>query len=246
MVALHFERKTLAELIAGELSGRIVRGDLRAGERLPSERDLAKTYGTNRNTLREAIRMLQTEGLIRVRHGSGAVVLDFRRHGQLSLLPHLLQAATDPAESARELLDLGAFRRVVLTETAALAAARAGSEDKAELRVRLDDIRTAYGGELLDSIRCDLAFYRALADAAHSHVVRWAFNTFSGMYEQALDVVARFWVFPDRYLESLETLVGAIAERRPEEARSTLSAHLARSDELITPINPRMNEGGET
>lgn len=227
------QRRTLAERIAGEIRTRILRRQLVPGERLPPERELAETYRTNRNTLREAIRVLQMEGLLHVRHGSGVVVKDYRTEGQLALLPYVLAEMTDPEERLREFNDLMLFRRSVLAETAALAAERAQQEHVDALRAALDAIATAPRDDLIEVIRRDLALYVAIAEAAQSHVVRWTFSAFSRMYEQAIDVIALFWVFPDGYLESLTALVEAIAEHRPDEAQRTLAAHLQSADEVV-------------
>ena len=60
--------------IADDLRGSIESGELAAGAKLPSERDLAARYGTARNTAREAISRWQTEGLVVAQHGRGVFV----------------------------------------------------------------------------------------------------------------------------------------------------------------------------
>jgi DNA-binding FadR family transcriptional regulator len=74
--ALPFRVPKTAELVAHHLRKRIVRGDLREGESLPSESALTAQFGVSRPTLREAFRVLETEQLITVRRGAkgGAAV----------------------------------------------------------------------------------------------------------------------------------------------------------------------------
>jgi GntR family transcriptional regulator len=67
-------RKPIYEQLADGLKSLIARGDLREGVTLPPVRQLASDLGVNLNTVAVAYRQLQTEGLITVRHGSGAVV----------------------------------------------------------------------------------------------------------------------------------------------------------------------------
>src|SRR5574341_1094738 len=69
----------IADTIFAELRRKILSGELKAGERLSGERELAIKYGTNRNTLREAVRKLEQARLVTVRHGQGVTVADFRR-----------------------------------------------------------------------------------------------------------------------------------------------------------------------
>jgi GntR family transcriptional regulator, transcriptional repressor for pyruvate dehydrogenase complex len=65
-----------AELLAARLRGQIIRGELKEGDALPAESELMETFGISRPTLREAIRVLEMESLLRMRRGSrgGALV----------------------------------------------------------------------------------------------------------------------------------------------------------------------------
>ena len=67
-------RPKVAEVITNELRADIASGRLPLGSRLPNERDLAAHFGVSQPTIREAIRALDSIGLIEVRHGSGAFV----------------------------------------------------------------------------------------------------------------------------------------------------------------------------
>jgi GntR family transcriptional regulator len=71
--------------IADELRAAILRGELQPGARLPSERELARMHGTARNTAREAVAILQADGLVEAQHGRGAFV---RRRPPLRRLAH--------------------------------------------------------------------------------------------------------------------------------------------------------------
>lgn len=68
------DRRLPSRRIADDLRRSIVGGDLPSGGRLPSERELAARYGTARNTAREAISLLQAEGLVVAQHGRGVYV----------------------------------------------------------------------------------------------------------------------------------------------------------------------------
>src|SRR5690606_8611431 len=75
------DSQNIARTVFESLRTQILAGTLSPGERLPGERELAATYGTNRNTLREAVRRLEQARLVTVRHGQGVTVADFRRTG---------------------------------------------------------------------------------------------------------------------------------------------------------------------
>lgn len=75
-------RQPIYEQLAEGLKAMIARGDLAEGVTLPPVRQLAGDLGVNLNTVAMAYRQLQSEGLIRVRHGSGAVVSSRTTSGQ--------------------------------------------------------------------------------------------------------------------------------------------------------------------
>lgn len=68
------DRRPIYQQVADEIRALIAKGELREGAQLPPVRQLAADLGVNLNTIATAYRELQTEGLINVRHGSGAVV----------------------------------------------------------------------------------------------------------------------------------------------------------------------------
>jgi len=68
------DRRPIYQQVADEIKALIVRGELAEGAALPSVRQLAADLGVNLNTIAVAYRALQEEGLIAIRHGSGAVV----------------------------------------------------------------------------------------------------------------------------------------------------------------------------
>jgi GntR family transcriptional regulator len=60
--------------VADDIAGRIERGELRSGDRLPPERELADDYGVSYDTIRRAAEVLRERGLIRTVHGKGTFV----------------------------------------------------------------------------------------------------------------------------------------------------------------------------
>src|SRR2546427_13050171 len=68
------DRRPLYQQVADEIKSLIARGELQEGLTLPPVRQVASDLGVNLNTVAQAYRELKKEGLVRVRHGSGAVV----------------------------------------------------------------------------------------------------------------------------------------------------------------------------
>lgn len=78
-VATNPDKEHASRTIERDLRRKIELGELAAGDKLPSERSLAETFGVARNTAREAIRLLAAQGLVTIRHGSGVTVRGKRR-----------------------------------------------------------------------------------------------------------------------------------------------------------------------
>lgn len=110
---------TAVDEIAGVIEHMIVRGEVRAGEALPAERQLAAQLGVARLTLRQAIARLVARGLVVPRHGLGNIVLDVRRTATPAMLAHFT-ADGDLATLAEDLMAIRrGLARTVLERLAA-------------------------------------------------------------------------------------------------------------------------------
>jgi GntR family transcriptional repressor for pyruvate dehydrogenase complex len=124
-------KSRLHQDIVVQLKDRILRGDWQAGDKLPTERDLAEQLAVNRATVREALHKLESLGLVEIRHGSGIFVRDYRESGSLELLRLLLvQGGQLNAGVMQNLADL---RRLLVPEISFLAAKNRSAADLKEL-----------------------------------------------------------------------------------------------------------------
>ncbi|MBJ96019.1 MAG: hypothetical protein CMP23_16265 [Rickettsiales bacterium] len=233
------ERKAISESVAEQLRTAILRGEVQVGERLPPERELAPRFGTNRNTLREAIRSLEAQGLVIARHGDGVRVADFRNTGSISLLPDLIRAASG-TERKEMLDDVLQMRRRMAVELAGLAARRATDPQIEELRLLLERQRDN-DGDLLLSLQTDLELYNAMVDAACSVVAKLMFMTISRLSQACLEKVpALLYVHPE-YLSLMERTINAIANRDREAAEAELEQLYRKTDAVLMERLERMS-----
>jgi DNA-binding FadR family transcriptional regulator len=126
-----------AELISNYLRTRIVRGELKPGEKLPSEAKLMEQFGVSRPTLREAFRILETEALISVRRGSrgGAEVITPDVSVAARYVGLLLQMA------GTTVADVYEARVVVEPSCARKLAQRRTKQDLADLEAAVEDLQ---------------------------------------------------------------------------------------------------------
>lgn len=158
-------RETLSERLIRDLNMRILRGDWDPGDRLPSEADLAATYGVSRVTVRTALQALEVRGLVRIRHGAGSFVqqrgLGIRASLQQlrSISETIRELGHEPAvllrssvqrrasEEECERLDMAPDEDVLALERAFLASGDpvAYSKDRIPVRRITDPLRSELG-----------------------------------------------------------------------------------------------------
>lgn len=147
----------------------IISGELKAGDRLPSERECCRIFGVSRATLREALRMLEMLGAVEIRPGSRGGIFASEPQGDQvgAALEALLRFRH---VTARELSEV---RTSFESETAHWAALRATDADVA----RLEDLATQFANLAEDEatpwrvlVEVDIAFHEAMANASGNQV----------------------------------------------------------------------------
>jgi GntR family transcriptional repressor for pyruvate dehydrogenase complex len=225
-------RQSIADDITAQIIRQILQGAIKPGERLPPERELAVTFNTNRNTLREAIRNLQTMHLVDARQGDGLRVRDFRDAGEINLLPFYLRETTDYQERAALLEDALRVRRLLLGDVCSLLAERAQKSDLAEIR-KLIDSQKKRADDPEKLVRTDLDISLAMVRASGSLGYRWLFNTFAQFYREVAFALPSLWLFTSDYVDALHAIVDAAARGDARKAGSLMVEHLEASDAMI-------------
>jgi GntR family transcriptional repressor for pyruvate dehydrogenase complex len=222
-------RASVSRQVSEQIRRRIFDGRLRPGDRIPSERELSEQVGSNRNTVREAIRTLEELNLVHVRQGNGMVVRNFRLEGELTLLPFFLAEGGDAKEALRSLEDVLRLRRLVLAEAGALAAERAAPEDIERLKAAAIIADRSPD----DAWREDLDLFHALVAASRSLVAIWIFNTFARAFTGVMERLPGLWVQQPGRREAIARLVRAVEEHRPEDARHVLDRYFEAVDRAV-------------
>ena len=206
-------RKTLAyEAISDQIKEMINAGQLRPGDRLPPERELAQLLNVGRPTLREAFRVLEHTGLVESRMGQGRFVVNLEPSVPGS-------AATAEALEEALILDFLQVRRLLDVPMAGLAAERATPEDFG----RLEGILSVPIGQNED---LDSSFHLALADATHSITYRkFVSSEIFLLYRMALKTAMQPLRRSDTEAEHREIL-DAIRLRDKGGAEAAMARHL--------------------
>jgi GntR family transcriptional regulator, transcriptional repressor for pyruvate dehydrogenase complex len=224
----------IAVTIFKDLRRQILVGELAPGERLPGERELAAKYGTNRNTLREAVRRLEQGRLVTVRHGQGVTVADFRKTGTMELLSPFLETGPDVAEIAHMLEDILPARLLVIEYASRLAVRRANKSDIERMRDITDLLIAAF--DRGDPKIVGHGFQRwldALIDAGHSVSVRWIANPFLEAYRDIVDRFPVLWVLEPSFPQHLREFTLALADGDEERAIESTRKYYRRVDDAF-------------
>ena len=151
--------RPLAEQVAQRIKDYILEEKLKSGDKLPTETALAREMGVARSTVREAIKRLESQNILTVRHGAGSFVTD---QPGLADDPLGLDFIEDKERLAFDLLEV---RNIIEPAIAALAARHATPEDIAEMEslYNLMEYHILHGQDYLDE---DMKFHRTIARAS--------------------------------------------------------------------------------
>jgi DNA-binding FadR family transcriptional regulator len=227
----------IADTIFAELRRKILSNELKAGERLAGERELATKYGTNRNTLREAVRKLEQARLVTVRHGQGVTVADFRKTGTLDLLSPFLQASLDGGEIGHVIEDVLEPRALLLEHATLLAVRRADKGDIERLTDINDLLIAAFDrGDTAVVARGFQRWLDALIDAGHSLIVRWFANPMLDAYRDMVERYPSLWVLEPSFPKHLRDVTHAISVGDEQLAMEATRAYYVRVDGALRGI----------
>jgi GntR family transcriptional repressor for pyruvate dehydrogenase complex len=215
----------VSDAVAHELEQRILEGSVKAGDRIPAERELAQMMGVSRASLREAIQKLVMKGLLVSRQGEGTFVTDRLDAGFTDPWQEML--STHPA--VRE--DLLEFRHMLEAAAAECAAQRATDADLERLQLSFARLEEAFSGDDLDlQVERDLAFHQAIADAAHNviigHQTASLLRLMRDHIRLNLSVLVRLPEAREHLQQQHRAVFEAIVGRRAASAREAAARHV--------------------
>ena len=218
-------RENLPASIAAELRRRIQHGELEAGDRLPGHRELAAAFAVSVGSVREAISMLISEGLIETRAGLGTFVAN---GGGGSAAP----VRSGRPLSRKEAEELVEARAVIEVEIAALAARRALPEQVARLEKAAERLEAAAASPRAYA-DADVEFHLALAEAAGNRYLLRALGDVRALLIEDMELAAEVGIRQFGSLgfsvDSHHQLVDAIASQDVERARDVLAEMVGRN-----------------
>ncbi|MCC5961794.1 MAG: FCD domain-containing protein [Rhodobacteraceae bacterium] len=223
----------LSHSVVRQIELLLLRGILRPGERLPSERELAEKLGVSRPSLRAAISELQERGLLTTRAGAGLFVADLLDSAFSDSLVTLF------AQHDEALFDYIGFRRD-LEGMSAERAARYGSS--IDLKVIDTIYRKMEAAHLkrdpTEEATLDAEFHLSIVEASHNiimlHMMRAMFNLLHQGVFYNRQMIFRQRATRDDLLNQHQAINTAIQDRDPDAARQAARAHLDFVEQIMS------------
>jgi len=218
------ERRHLAWSVAERLRDIILKGKVKPGQRLPSERQLARLLNVTRTTLREALKMLETWHFVVIRQGDGVRVQDYLRSANIEILSDLLfREGTIDKEILQNILEA----RELFGKTVARLAAQRASEEEVERYAKLAQelIEAKDDARLLQEK--DFECFDALCRASHNLVFVFVLNAIKSIYFRHMDYFAGLYKDKDRFVLGHTKLLQALRNKDCQQAEEA-AMHLLR------------------
>lgn len=216
----------LYEQIVEQIEESILRGQLKPGDQLAPERELAQQFGVSRTAVREAVKALREKGLVEAYSGKGTFVTDGTSQAIRQSLDLMLKIG-QPGNLAQ----LEEVREILEPDIAALAASRADEQHLTAMREAIAVMdRTQKEPEAY--IEADLDFHLALAEAADNPIILSLIDSIVGLLREQRMKIFCVEGGPARGQHHHKRILEAVERRDTDAARAAMRAHMqqVRSD----------------
>lgn len=214
------------EEIVRQIKAMIAEGRLKSGDQLPPERDLAEKFVVSRTSVREALRALESMGLVEIRPGEGTFV---REVSVEALIEPLALAMLSQREAIGELFEA---RRLLEPSIAALAARRATPDELKEMERILDE-QAREIAEGRNGLAQDAQFHAALASAAHNRVIVRIVHAMMDLLAQSREESLSTPGRPERSHEDHRRILAAVSRHDADAAAQAMRDHVAAVESLV-------------
>jgi len=219
---------SLSDKVAELLTEAIVSRQIRAGERLPSERDLGDKFKVSRTVIREAVRSLAARGLVRVTSGRGVEVNEFGA-GDVAASMRLLVRGHDGLDYGK----VNEVRSAVEVQVAGLAAQRALPADLELLQRICDDHeRSLKSGDLAAAAELDFQFHRELTRSSGNELLLAMLDSIADVLREVRNQSMTEPHVGEEGLRAHRRILKAVRDRKPDVARTAMIDHLAEAEKI--------------
>ncbi len=210
----------LYEQIVQQVEESILKGQLKPGDQLPAERDLAQRFGVSRTAVREAVKALREKGLVEAYSGRGTFVTNGTSQAIRQSLDMMIRINQQDG-----LTHLAELRRMLEPEIAALAATRVEEQLLGTLREAVAAMeRSLHDPDAY--VEADLDFHLALAEAAGNPLILSLLDSIVGLLREQRARIFNVEGGPERGQFHHKRILAAVESRSAGAARQAMREHL--------------------
>ncbi|MGC9341152.1 MAG: FadR/GntR family transcriptional regulator [Bacteroidales bacterium] len=213
------KKQPITEQAVKVLNDYILNGNLKNGDYLPPEMELCKQLGIGRSSLREAVKILESQGMVRKRHGIGVMIVDESDKAIKVMLKLMLQRSGTTME---ELIEVRYTNEIKTTELAALNATK---EDIQEIEKHLEIMRSNLTSTE-DYVKADIDFHMSIAKACHNRVFLLILQTIRPLIEEMIQETLKYNHRPENSMKYHEKVFKAIKNKDSQSAVMAMEEHL--------------------
>lgn len=179
----NISNKKVYEQVIEQIQNNIMEGIFKKGDKLPSERELSEKMGVSRTSIREALRVLETMGVVESRQGEGNFICSNIEKSLLQPLSMMFKLNNGSFSDIYEL------RSILEIECARLLAIRATDMDCRELLSVVEEMEQETFGENRYEILVELdkKFHNTLSDISKNYLIESLFSTISNLFEKFIE-----------------------------------------------------------
>ena len=208
----------------------VKRSELKPGDKLPPERELAEKLSISRNSLREAFRVLESRGLIKSKAGGGRYIREIRKNGYSNTENMILSLEKS------SILELLEAREIFEVKIAKIAAQRATPEDIKSIEKALNKMNEEEGLKDDKKTESDTEFHLAIAGVSHNfvfvNIIKLHLDLLRDTREKTQQIPGRR---EERWREH-QAILQAIKEHNSEKAGEAMLKHLRNVREVLVKI----------
>lgn len=224
-------KQSLSDRLARRIRGMIQRGHYRVGDRLPSIMEMAKRFGVGHPTVREALKKLETTGVVEIRHGSGVYI---SRSDDVLVLASPDYSGT---VTKKLLLDLIRARMALEAQSVADAVQKATAAHLKEMRRLLDTAaKNLANDEVLNDV--NMSFHRQIAQASGNAVLVQLLDVLRELFTNEQRLILNIFGSRERDHEGHLAILEALERRDATLAMKRMRAHLKGVESTILRWNP--------
>lgn len=221
-------RESLVDGLIDELLNDIVAGRLVEGEPIPAEAELAERFQVNRLTMREALRKMQAQGIVRTVPGRRSELNPLSQWVDIGAALRIVGSRIGSQQASLQLLQL---RRMIETEACALAAPLITAEGIEQLERDLDGMRVATQANDVDLfVKYDLAFHDLILDSCGNALLRILMEPLHNLMEEGRRETSSVPQVQRNAIEMHSAIIVALRSGSSESGREAMLAHMEQTE----------------